>query len=117
MYIMYLLTSLPQSEYKGANLVIKDKLRKGDVELSEIEQILENKYQAMKHAKGWEVEEDNYALFTSQSNKKNPKKVFKGHCGYCEEFGHKATDCPNKKSNQNKGQKGKNEHRKKHFTK
>ena len=44
--------SLPQSEYEGAILEIKDKLRKGDVELPEIEQILEDKYQAMKHVKG-----------------------------------------------------------------
>ena len=111
------MNSLPQSEYKGAILVIKDKLRKGDVELSEIEQILEDKYQAMKHAKGWDKEEDDYALFTSQSNKKKPKKAFKGCCGYCGEFGHKAADCPNKKSNQNKGQKGKNKHKKKQSTK
>ena len=117
MFITHLLNSLPQSEYKGAILVIKDKLRKGDVELSEIEQILEDKYQAMKHAEGWDKEEDDYALFTSQSNKKKPKKAFKGCCGYCGEFGHKAADCPNKKSNQNKGQKGKNKHKKKQSTK
>ena len=116
-FITHLLNSLPQSEYEGAILVIKDKLRKGDVELSEIEQILEDKYQAMKHAKGWDEEEDDYALFISQSNKKKPKKVFKGQCGYCGEFGHKAADCPNSKSNQNKGQKGKNKHKKKQSTK
>ena len=87
------------------------------MELSEIEQFLEDKYQAMKHAKGWDEEEDDYALFTSQSNKKKPKKVFKGHCGYYEELGHKAADCPNKKSNQNKSQKGKNEHKKRQSTK
>ena len=91
-FITHLLNSLPQSEYKGAILAIKEKLRKGDVELSEIEQILDNKYQAMKHAKGWDEEKDDYALFTSQSNKKKPKKVFKGCCGYCGEFGHKAAD-------------------------
>ena len=117
MFITHLLNSLLQSEYEGAVLVIKDKLRKGDVELSDIEQIVQDKYQAMKHAKSWEEEEDNYAYFTSQSNKKQPMKAFKRHCGYCGEFGHKATDCPNKKSNQNKGQKGKNEHKKKQRTK
>ena len=78
--------------------MIKDKLRKGKVELPEIEQILEDKYQAMKHVKGWDEEEDDYALFTSQSNKKKAKKAFKGHCGYCGEFGHKAAECPNKKA-------------------
>ena len=116
-FITHLLNSLPQYEYKGAVLVIKDKLRNGDVELPEIEQILEDKYQAMKHAKGWGEEEDDYALFASPSNKKKPKKAFKGHCGYCGEFGHKAGDCPNKKSNQNMGQKAKNEHKKKQSTK
>ena len=24
---------------------------------------------------------------------KRPKKAFKGHCGYCGDFGHKAADC------------------------
>ena len=48
------MNSLPQSEYEGVILVIKDKIRNGDVEVSEIEQILEDKYQAMKHAKGWD---------------------------------------------------------------
>ena len=116
-FITHLLNSLPQSEYEGAILVIKDKLRKGHVELSEIEQVLEDKYQAMKHANGWDEEEDDYALFASPSNKKMTKKAFKGHCGYCGEFGHKAADCPNKKSNQNKGQKAKNQYKKKQSTK
>ena len=113
MFITHLLNSLPQTEYEGAILVIKDKLRKGTVEIPEIEQVLEDKYQAMKHAKGWEEEEDDYALFASPSNKKRPKKAFKGRCGYCGEFGHKAADCPNKKSNQNKGQKSKAQQKKK----
>ena len=69
-FITHLLNSLPQSEYEGAILVIKDKLRNGNVELSEIEQILEDKYQTMKHAKGWGEEEDDYAPFASPSNKK-----------------------------------------------
>ena len=116
-FITHLLNSLPQSEYEGAILVTKDKLRKGPVELPEIEQVLEDKYQAMKHAKGWEEEEDDYALFASPSNKKKPKKAFKGHCGYCGEFGHKAADCPNKKSNQNKGQKMKTQQKKKQYVK
>ena len=51
-FITHLLNSLPQTEYKGAILVIKDKLRKGTVEIPEIEQVLEDKYLAMKHAKG-----------------------------------------------------------------
>ena len=116
-FITHILNFLPQSEYEGAILVIKVKLRNEYVELSEIEQVLEDKYQAMKHAKGWDEEEDNYALFASPSNKKKPKKAFKGCCGYCGELGHKAADCPNKKSNQNKGQKAKTQHKKKQSTK
>ena len=112
-FITHLLNSLQQTEYKGAILIIKDKLRKGTVEIPEIEQVLEDKYLATKHAKGWEEEEDDYTLFASPSNKKGPKKAFKGHCGYCGEFGHKAADCPNKKSNQNKGQKLKTHQKKK----
>ena len=50
-FITHLLSSLPQSEYEGAILVINEKLRKGHVELPEIDQILEDKYQAMKHVK------------------------------------------------------------------
>ena len=73
-FITHLLNSLPQSEYEGAIFVIKDKLRKGPVDLPEIEQVLEDKYQAMKHAKGWEEEEDDYALFTSPLNKKKAQE-------------------------------------------
>ena len=112
MFITHLLNSLPQTVYEGAILVIKDKLRKGTVEIREIEQILEDKFQAIKQAKGWEEEEDDYALFASPPSKKGPKKAFKGRCGYCVEFGHKAADCPNKKSNQDKGQKPKNQQKK-----
>ena len=35
-FITHLLNSLPQTEYEGAILVIKDKLRKGTVEIPEI---------------------------------------------------------------------------------
>ena len=69
-------------------------------------------FQAIKQAKGWEEEAHDYALFVSPSNKEGPKKAFKGRCGYCGEFGHKAADCPNKKSNQNKHQKPKNQQKK-----
>ena len=71
----------------------------------------------MKHVMGWDEEEDDYTLCTSQFHKKKPKKAFKGCCGYCGEFGHKAVDCPNKESTQNEGSKGKDEHKKKHSTK
>ena len=83
------------------------------MDLPEIEQVLEDKYQPIKRAKDWEEEEDDYSLFTSPSNKKYPKKAYKGCCGYCGEFRHKAANCPNKKSNQNKGQKAKTPQKKK----
>ena len=75
-FITHLLNSLPQTEYEGAILVINDKLRKGTVEIPEIEQVLEDKYLAMKHAKGWEEEEDDYALFASPPppTKKGPRR-------------------------------------------
>ena len=112
-FITHLLNSLPQSEYEGVILVIKDKLRKGPVEIPKNKQVLEDKYQAVKHAKGWEEEEYDYAFFVSLSNKKGPKKAFEGRCEYCGEFGHKAADCPNKKSNQNKCHKVKTQQKKK----
>ena len=76
MFITHLLNSLPQSVYKGAILVIKDKLRKGTVEITEIEQILEDKFQAIKQANGWEEEEDDYALFASPPSKKGAQESF-----------------------------------------
>ena len=62
MFITHLLNSLPQTENEGAIFDIKDKLRKGSVEIPEIEQALEDKYQAMKHAKFWEEEHCNRDL-------------------------------------------------------
>ena len=97
-FITHLLNSLPQTEYKGAILVIKDKLSKGTVEIPEIEQVLEDKYLAMKHAKGWEEEEDDYALFASPSNKRGPKKAFKERCGYCGELDTKQLIVPTRKA-------------------
>ena len=65
MFITHLLNSLPQAEYEGAILAIKEKLRRSSYDLAEIEQLLEDKYQSMKYVKGWEEEEDDYALFAS----------------------------------------------------
>ena len=73
-FITHLLNSLPQFEYEGAILVIKDKLRKETVEFPEIKQVLEDKYLAMKQEKGWEEEEDDYALFASPRPIKGPRK-------------------------------------------
>ena len=52
MFITHLLNSLPQAEYEGAILVIKEKLRRSSYDLAEIEQLLEDKYQSMKCVKG-----------------------------------------------------------------
>ena len=78
MFITHLLSSLPQAEYEGAILVINEKLRRNSYDLAEIEQLLEDKYQSMKYVKGWEEEEDDYALFASPAKKKGYKKQFKG---------------------------------------
>ena len=75
--------------------------------MAEIEQLLEDKYQSMKYIKGWEEEEDAYALFASPVKKERAQKQFKARCGYCGEFGHKAVNCPNKKSKQKAGSKDK----------
>ena len=75
MLITHLLNSLPQSEYKGAILVMKDNLRTGKVELPEIEQILEDKYQVMKHVKGWGEEEDDYALVQANPKRKAQESI------------------------------------------
>ena len=96
-FITHLLNSLPQSEYEGAILVIKDKLRKGEVELPEIEQILADKYQVMKHVKGWDEDEDDYALFRSQSNKKNPRKHLKDVVDTVENLDIKQQNVPQKR--------------------
>ena len=63
-FITHLLNSLPQAEYEGAILAIKERLRRSTYDLAEIEQILEDKYQSMKYV-GWEEEEDDYALFVT----------------------------------------------------
>ena len=52
MFSTDLLNSPPLSEYERAILVIKDKLRKGKVDLPEDKIILEEKYHSMKDVKG-----------------------------------------------------------------
>ena len=96
-FITHLLNSLPQVEYEGAILAIKENLRRGTKDLPEIGQILEDKYQSMKYVKGWDEEEDDYALFASPNNKKGHKKQFKGRCGYSGEFGQMQQIAPTRK--------------------
>ena len=76
MFITHLLNSLPQAEYEGTILVIKERLRSRSCGLAEIEQLLEDKYLSMKYVKGREDVEDKYALFASLSKKKGHKKQF-----------------------------------------
>ena len=97
MFITHLLNPLPQAEYKGAIHAIKERLRRSSYDLSEIEQVLEDKYQSMKYVKDREEEVDDYVFFASPVNKKSHKKQFKGKCGNCGEFGHKAANCPTRK--------------------
>ena len=108
-FITHLLNSLPQAEYEGAILVIKERLRGRSCRLAEVEQLLEDKYLSMKYVKGWEEEEDDYALFASPAKKKGQKKQFKGRCGYCGEIGHKAANCPHKKSKKKEDSKDKSD--------
>ena len=103
-FITHLLNSLPQAEYKGAILVIKERLRCRSCDLAEVEQLLEDKYLSMKYVMGWEEEEDDYALFASPAKKKG-KKQLKGQCGYCGEIGYNAANCPDKKARRKRTQK------------
>ena len=77
-FITHLLNSLPPAEYEGAILVIKGRLRGSICDLAQVEQLLEDKHLSMKYVKGWEEEEDDYALFASSAKKKWQKKQFKG---------------------------------------
>ena len=58
-------------------LVIKERLRGGTCDLAEVEQLLEDTYLSMKFVKGWEEEEDDYALFASPAKKKGRKNSSK----------------------------------------
>ena len=74
-FITHLLNSLPQAEYEGAILVIKERLRSRSCDLAEVEQLLEDKYLSMKYVKGWEEEEDDYALFASPAKIERAQKT------------------------------------------
>ena len=109
MFITHLLNSVPQAEYEGAILVIKERLRGSTCDLAQDEQLLEDKYLSMKYVKGWEEEEDDYALFASPAKKKGQKNQLKGQCGCCGEIGHKAANCPDKKSKKKEDSQDKSE--------
>ena len=74
-FITHLLSSLPQVEYEVVILVIKERLRSRFCELDEVEQLLEDKYLSMKCVKGWEEEEDDYALLLAVLKIRGEKTV------------------------------------------
>ena len=74
-FITHLLNSLPQAEYEGAILVIKERLRSRSCNLAEVEHLLEDKYLSMKYVNSWEEEEDNYELFASPAKKERAQKT------------------------------------------
>ena len=96
-FITHLLNSLPQAEYEGAILAIMEKLRRSTSDLAEIEQILEDEYQSMKYVKGWQEEEDDYALFASPANKKGHKNSSKDDVAIVESLDTKQQIVPTRK--------------------
>ena len=50
-FITHLLNSLPQAEYEGAILVIKERLRGSTCNLAQVEQLLEDIYLSMKYVR------------------------------------------------------------------
>ena len=102
-FITHLLNSLPQTEYKGAILVIKDMLRKGTVEIPEIEQPV------LRAGKKKRMTMHSLQVPPTKKAQESIQRML----WILGEFGHKAADCPNKKSNQNKGQKSKTHQKKK----
>ena len=76
-FITHLLNSLPQAEYEGAILAIKEKLRRSSCDLAEIEQLLEDKYQSMKYVKGWEEEKTTMCCLQALPTRKGIKNSSK----------------------------------------
>ena len=72
------------------------KLRDDDLTIEEAETLLDDKNETMKEVQGWTEEGDELALFVG---KPHYKKTFKGQCGYCGKYGHKAFDCHERKTN------------------
>ena len=86
--------------------------------LPEIEQVLEDKYQAMKHAKGWEEEEDDYALFLQvPPTRKSPRKHSKDIVDTVGNLDVKQPIVQTRKATKSKGQKAKTQQKKKEYGK
>ena len=97
-FITHLLNSLPQTEYEGAILVIKDKLRKGTVEIPEIEQVLEDKYLAMKHARAGKKRRMIMPSLQGSPTKKGPRKHSKDAVDTVENLDTKQLIVPTRKA-------------------
>ena len=76
-FISHLLNSLPQAEYKGTILVIKERLRGSTCNLAQVKQLLEDKYLSMKYVMRWEEEEDDYESFLALLKRKGRKNSSK----------------------------------------
>ena len=89
-FLTHVMASLPQEEYQATICTMKAKLRESELMIEEAETLLDDKYEAMKEVQGWTEDGDELALLVG-----NPhyKKTFKGQCGYCGKYGHKAADC------------------------
>ena len=111
-FITHLLNSLPQTVYEGAILVIKDKLRKGTVEITEIEQILEDKFQAIKQAKGWEKRRMIIPSLQVPLAKRGPRKLSKDAVATVENLDTKQLIVPTRKAIKTRGRNRKTSKRK-----
>ena len=89
-FLTHVMASLPQEEYQATFLTQKAKLRNEDLTIEEEETLLDDKYEVKKEVQGWIEEGDELAL---PVGKPHYKKPFKGQCGYCGKYGHKAADC------------------------
>ena len=90
------MASLLQEEYQDTILTLKAKLREDDLTIEEAETLLDDKYEAMKEVQGWTEDRDELVVLVG---KLLFKKTFKGQCGYCGKYGHKAADCCERKTN------------------
>ena len=97
-FITHLLNSLPQVEYEGVILVVKERLRSRSCDVAEVEQLLEDKYLSMKCVKGLEEEEDDYALFASPAKKRGRKNSSKDDVATVERLDTKQQIVPTRKA-------------------
>ena len=95
-FLTHAMASLPQEEYQGTILTLKATLRDDDLSIEEAETFLDDKCEVMKEVQGWTEDGDELALLVG---KPHYKQTFKGQCGYCGKYGHKAADCRERKAN------------------